>query len=218
MYAKSCVLYAKNVPATFVGALVPNGIVVDRTVLFDEILALAGPRERTYEVLEAAPGSGLVCVDLSARRGPDWFFARRWILVREGRRLLYRTLDRIEAAGYAFRVRPRPRLLPEGQTLDPAWGNERASRLRQELDEEERHLNDELFPEAAGLLSQGYDWDARTVYKHGQALPRDAYGRVLESTPHAVWEWVCVPDELTWRRYPLQRIARATWASLGIRR
>lgn len=185
----------------------------DRAVPFDELVATQALRDRSYVVLEP-PATGLACVDLSARAGPDWFFARRWIPVREGRRQLYRTLDRIEAAGFRFRVRPAPRILaqPNGGALDPAEGPWlRASRFVAGLEPEERVVYRELFPEEAGLLEAGYDWDGEGVWVRKKRLAPDAFGRILEATEEWLYEWVRVEDESTWRRYPLQALTR--WAT-----
>lgn len=189
----------------------------DRTVLFDDLLKMSSLRSRTFELIEP-PGAGLVCVDLAARNGADWYFARRWVLVRAGRRQLFRTVDAAEAAGFRFLVHRAPRVPParsppSDEEPDPIPAGE----FFASLDEAEREVHRALFPEEAELLSSGYDWDALHVYRNGAALRPDPFGRILETTAGAVWEWVRIEDEGTWRRYPLQRLTPSTWVPLGTR-
>lgn len=86
----------------------------------------------------------------------------------------------------------------------------RASQLQRELSTEEQRVHAELFPDELDWLRRGYDWDADHVYKRGIPLALDAFGRVLEEVEGVLYEWVAVPDEATWRRYPLQRLRTTT--------
>lgn len=157
-------------------------------------------RARTYVVQEAAL-QGLACVEASARRAEEWFFARRWVSIRAGRRLLYWVLDEAESRGFRFRVAATPRapLLPA--PVDRPWT--RASAAWAALSEEERRIHHELFPQERALLEEGYDWDDRGVYLRDEPLPRDHAGRILETRESIVYEWARVDEEWTWRRYPL---------------
>lgn len=188
----------------------PTGCVADRTVFWDEFVRTPNLRAKTYVVHEPA-ATNLACVELRARRLEDWFFARRWVSIRAGRRLLYWLLDEVEAHGFRFQVgTAKP---PEGApaTLDEPWN--RASRLWAELTEEERRVHRELFPQEAQLLESGYDWDHEAVYRSGTALARDGMGRWIEEQEGVVYEWVRVPEEWTWRRYPLYVIRQPTASS-----
>ena len=183
----------------------------DRCVLFSDLLAMPHARQRGYVVHEP-PGLGLACLDARSRVGPDWLFARRWVSVRGGSRELYRWIDRLEAAGFRFRVATGP---PKAlRAAERAWDgleelNLRASEMQNDLTPEERRLHAELFPEETRLLERGYDWDGEHVYRKGAVLCRDAFGRVLDTDGDMLYEWVRVEDEFTWRRYPLERV-RAT--------
>lgn len=177
----------------------------DRCVFFSELLEYPDARQRSYVVVDP-PGTGLACIDATLRRGPDWYFARRWFVTRGGPRELYRALDRLEARGFRFRVvaalRPR-RGPPDPPTPELRL---RARAFLDELSAEERHVHRELFPDEWDLLAAGYDWDPDHVYRDGEALRPDAYGRVLETAGGILYEWVHVADEFTWRRYPLERV------------
>lgn len=188
----------------------------DRAVYFDDLLAMDRLRSATYEVIEP-PGAALACIDASARRGPDWYFARRWIPVREGRRQFYATIDRMEAAGFRFRIETT-RARPTAPAASAAESDEewlRASELLADLEPAERRVHESLFPEEARLLALGYDWDDQDVYVRGLPVAADAFGRRIETAENGVFEWVRVPDEFTWRRYPLQRITSAAAIARG---
>lgn len=173
----------------------------DETLLFDELLQLPNLRARSYVVHELAL-QGLACIEASARRGEDWFFARRWVSIRAGRRLLYWVLDDAESRGFRFRVATVPRA---SAGVAPAQGRPwaRASDAWARLSDEERRLHRELFPHEEDFIRRGYDWDDRAVYRSGEELPRDPVGRILETENGTVYEWARVDDEWTWRRYPL---------------
>ena len=171
--------------------------VADHTLLFDELLKTQNLRAKSYVVHESAD-RGLACIELSARRLEDWFFARRWVVTRNGRRLLFWLLDEVEAHGYRFRVKQGP-IHPTGP--EEPWM--RAAAQWDALDAEERQIHAELFPEEDRLLRQGYDWDHANVYRHGLPLRPDESGRILEEVDGFVTEWVRVAEEFTWRRFPL---------------
>ena len=181
----------------------------DRCLFFEDLLSLPSTVQKTYEVHD--PGFGLVCLDARARQAGDWFYARRWVRAAPHRRELYRTLDRLEHRGFVFLVRR----LPAGAKRDGAGETEaaldafrvRASVVAAGYTAEERRLHRELFPEESDLLACGYDWDADHVYRDGRTLSPDPYGRLLEEDQGAVHEWVRVPEEFTWRRYPIGRVA-----------
>lgn len=173
---------------------------MDHTVLFDELLQIPDLRARSYVVHEL-PLHGLACVDAQGRRGEDWFFARRWLSIRVGRRLLYWVLDEAESRGFRFRVASSRRVPGPGQPVEEPWT--RASNAWERLTEEERRLHRELFPHEEELLRRGYDWDERSVYRNGVALEADPSGRILETEGGVVHEWVRIEEEWTWRRYPL---------------
>jgi hypothetical protein len=175
--------------------------VADVTMLFDDLLRFANVRSRSYVVVEPA-GTGLACVELSARRVEDWFFARRWVVVQQGRRLLYRLLDEIEGEGFHFRIRPVPRAVGTSDAPTPEpWALASVNWAR--LSAEERRIHRELFPQEETWLHDGYDWDHGRVYRSGVPLPLDAQGRCVEQVGTTVYEWVRIIDEWTWRRYPL---------------
>jgi hypothetical protein len=178
----------------------------DRTFLFDELVTEPNLRGKVYEVSNS-PDGGLACVDLTARRAGDWFFARRWLPVRGGRRLLFRLLDECERHGWRFAV-------STGDAGDPPLRelkaqSKPASNFVAELDDEEKELYGDLFPEETRLLSRGYDWNHERVWRHGKPFETDPYGRILERDEGVLWEWVRVDEEFTWRRYPLERIRTA---------
>lgn len=170
----------------------------DHPLLFDDLLRTPNLRSKTYVVQEVA-GRGLACIEVQARRLEDWFFARRWVVTRNGRRLLFWLLDEVEAHGYRFQV---TRGLPaQSDDAEEPWM--RASGQWKALTEEERRIHSELFPEEDQLLQSGYDWDHENVFREGVALKADDAGRYLEEFGGMVYEWVRVPEEFTWRRYPL---------------
>jgi hypothetical protein len=190
--------------------------VVDRCVFFDDLLARPRGRLRSYELI-ASPAEALTCLDVQLRDGDDWYFARKWVRTPVGSRELFRTIDRLDAAGFRFRVAMGDRRRPTSNDVE---------KFRQEFDEpmhalallsglspEERRLHRDLFPEEAALLDAGYDWDWEHVYKDGQPLPRDAFGRVLERADGILYEWARVADEFSWRRYPLERIREVITSS-----
>lgn len=173
----------------------------DHTLFFEELLRTPNLRAKTY-VVQEIPGRGLSCIELSARRLEDWFFARRWVSTRTGRRLLFWLLDEVEAQGFRFQVsRSAGSEAPLGTAEGEDWA--RASEQWASLNPEERRIHTELFPTEARLLNAGYDWDDRGVYRNGVALAADPTGRILEARDDTVHEWVRVPEEFTWRRYPL---------------
>lgn len=182
----------------------------DRCVFFDDLLTLPNGAQRTYEVRDR--GLGIICIDARMRCGPDWFFARRWVRSAPGARELHRTLDRLEMRGFRFHVQTA---LAGGPTFDEMERaarsmdevSVRASAVAADYSDEERRLHEELFPQEHELLVRGYDWDKEHVYRVGQRLPRDAYGRIVEVDEGVVHEWVRVPQEFTWRRYPIGRVA-----------
>lgn len=188
----------------------------DRCIFFDELFSFPNARTRTYSVQEP-PGMGMACIDASCRVQGDWYFARKWILLRGGPRLLYRALDRLEAAGFRFRVTaprnkgPTPAEVAQAQREFKELDG-RASGLYADLNEREKAIHRELFPEESHLLNRGYDWDRRAVYKDGAPIGRDGSGRCVERDGGVVYEWVPVPEEFTWRRYPLERIDEALTA------
>ncbi len=176
----------------------------DCCLFFDDLLRQQVLRQRSYEIRPTANGD-LSCVEASARRGQDWLFARRWVRTTSGQRELYRLLDHLESIGFHFRIStliPPARLASE----DPEDFSVRASALLSGLSPEERRLHVELFPEEASLLRAGYDWDNASVYRDGVALAADSHGRVMEAAGGILYEWVRIPAEVTWRRYPLERI------------
>lgn len=175
----------------------------DQTMFVDELLRISNLRAKTYVVHEP-PGTGLACVELRARRLEDWFFARRWVSIRAGRRLLYWLLDEVESHGFRFQVTSAQSDGDGGPARQEPW--HRASRLWAELTEEERRVHRELFPQEAALLEAGYDWDHDAVYRSGTPLPRDGMGRWIEEHEGIVYEWARVPEEWTWRRYPLYKV------------
>ncbi len=182
----------------------------DRTMLFDELLTEPNLRSKVYEV-EDDGARRLVCVELTGRRGPDWFFARRWVSVAGSRRLLFRELDRCERAGFRFAVASGPAPTP----APPPMGEQdhryqRAGTFYEQLEDDEKSIYAELFPAEIRLLSRGYDWDHEAVWRDGVRLERDAHGRILERVDGVLWEWVRVDEEFTWRRYPLERIRNVT--------
>jgi hypothetical protein len=189
--------------------------VADRCLFFEDLLRVPGGSRRTFELHER-PGTGLSCVDVRLRTGRDWCFARRWIRAGGNARELYRTIDRLEDLGFRFHVRTQRSAALSPGDLKNALGPEpldvRASLLLEGLTPEERRLHAELFPEEHALLARGYDWDAAHVYRHGQALGTDAFGRVLDADGDVLYEWVRIEDELTWRRYPLERLRPALTA------
>jgi len=169
--------------------------VADHPLLFDDLLNTPNLRAKSYVVHEASD-RGLACIELTARRLDAWFFARRWIVTRNGRRLLFWLLDEVEAHGFRFRVKQGP--LATNPTEEP-WV--RAADQWDSLDSEERQIHAELFP-------QGYDWDHVHVYRLGAPLVADESGRILEEVDGMVTEWVRVPEEFTWRRFPLYAALR----------
>lgn len=174
----------------------------DHTLLFDELLATPNLRAKSYVVHEMA-NRGLACVELCARRLEDWFFARRWIVTRNGRRLLFWLLDDVEGHGFRFRVHHGS----SGPTQpEEPWT--RAAEQWEALSAEERQIHASLFPEEDRLLQLGYDWDHANVYRLGIPLLPDASGRILEEADGLVAEWVRVPEEFTWRRFPLYAALR----------
>lgn len=173
---------------------------MDQTLFFDELLQLPNLRARGY-VLQELPLQGLACIEASARRGEDWFFARRWVSTRAGRRLLYWVLDEAESRGFRFRVATSDRGSPAAPLPETPWV--RATEAWSGLTDEERRIHRDLFPHEVRFLESGYDWDERAVYRSGEALPRDPAGRVLETLDGVVHEWARVDEEWTWRRYPL---------------
>ncbi len=177
-------------------------------MLFDELLNTPNLRAKSYVVHETGD-RGMACIELSARRLEDWFFARRWIVTRNGRRLLFWLLDDVEAHGFRFRVKQGP--LASNPTEEP-WM--RAADQWDALDKEERMIHAELFPEEDKLLGQGYDWDHLHVYRLGAPLQPDESGRILEEVDGVVTEWVKVSEEFTWRRFPLYAALRRP-AALG---
>ena len=172
----------------------------DHTLLFDELLRLQNLRAKSYVVQEPLQ-NGMACVELTARRGEDWFYARKWLATRTGRRLLYWLLDEVESHGFRFRIVARPRLPEVPNEKEEPW--QRARGCWAELTEEERRIHQDLFPQEDQLLDRGYDWDHEAVYRDGRPLPFDALGRCLEEDEGIVHEWVRIPEEWTWRRYPL---------------
>lgn len=177
----------------------------DACLFLEELLSFANGRMRSYDLISSR--DGLACIDARLRAGPDWYFARKWVAYRGSARPLYRLIDQVEGAGFRFRVesyarRPNPRPVEEPADL-------RASALRAGLAEEERKIHAELFPDEARLLDAGYDWDGRFVYKQGVPLAPDAFGRILDRDAGILYEWVPIPDEGTWRRFPLERIREA---------
>lgn len=184
----------------------------DQTLVFEDMLRMPNLRAKNYQVTEPA-GSGLVCVDLSARRQEDWFFARRWANVQTGRRLLFQLLDEVESRGFKFQVTQEH---AEARGTKEPW--QRASENVGKLSADERRIYVELFPNEENLLSQGYDWDHQHVYTRDGPLQPDAHGRVMEERSGAVYEWVRVPEEFTWRRYPLhpkEQVVSAPNESMG---
>ncbi|MBI2078238.1 MAG: hypothetical protein HYT80_07720 [Euryarchaeota archaeon] len=173
----------------------------DRTLFFDDLLRTPNLRAKSYVVQEPLPNN-MACVELSARRSEDWFYARRWVSTRTGRRMLYWILDDVETSGFRFRIVTRPRTGPGGPgEAEQRWQRARANWA--ELSEEENRLHRELFPQEYRLLERGYDWDHAAVYRDGLPLSVDALGRCLEEDEGVVHEWVRIPEEWTWRRYPL---------------
>ncbi|HEX9816588.1 MAG TPA: hypothetical protein VGB18_06385, partial [Candidatus Thermoplasmatota archaeon] len=112
----------------------------DHPLLFDDLLNTPNLRAKSYVVHEASD-RGLACIELTARRLDAWFFARRWIVTRNGRRLLFWLLDEVEAHGFRFRVKQGP--LATNPTEEP-WV--RAADQWDSLDSEERQIHAELFP------------------------------------------------------------------------
>lgn len=180
----------------------------DHTVFLNELLSMSDLRTRSYTVTER-PLGGLAALDVSARSGGDWYFARTWIPIHHGRTALYGALDRVEAAGFRFRIQshaatdtfPHQSEAPRSPTAKQSWA---------QLTPREQEIHRELFPDEARLLATGYDWDARHIYHDGVALRPDAAGRILEHDADIEYEWVPVPSEHTWRRYPLRRLSPAT--------
>lgn len=184
----------------------------DRTYLFDDLLLEDHLRGKVYEISESPDGQ-IACVELVARRGMDWFYARRWVSLGFGRRALYRLIDRAEAAGYRFAVATHAARSPEPLRELPRQ-TERASVFLAELAPEERTIYRELFPQETALLEDGYDWDGQHVFRAGSALAPDAHGRLVERSEGFLWEWVRVEEEFTWRRYPLDRLPTTTDAAV----
>ena len=174
--------------------------VTDETLFFDDLLRLPNLRAKSYVVQEPV-SNNMACVELTARRAEDWFYARRWVSTRTGRRMLYWILDDVETSGFRFRIVTRPRALGAPGEPEEPWQRARANWA--ELSDEERRLHRELFPHEHLFLERGYDWDHAGVYRDGLAIPVDALGRCLEEDDGVVHEWVRIPDEWTWRRYPL---------------
>jgi hypothetical protein len=172
--------------------------VADRTLLFGELLVMPNLRAKTYVVHEGAQGQAS-CIELSARRLEDWFFARKWVPTGAGRRLLFWQLDEVEARGFRFHVARSPGL----RTGPPEEPWERAARQWAGLSPDEQRLHAALFPDEERLLRLGYDWDHAGVYRSGEKLAPDASGRILEDAEGFVHEWVKVVQEFTWRRFPL---------------
>lgn len=169
---------------------------------------------RTYELHERP---GLACLDARLRAGSDWCFGRRWVRTHANQRELFRLVDRVEALGFRFRTggeTGRPATKDEVAKIEGESLDLRASLLLAGLTAEERRVHAELFPDEHALLSNGYDWDGRHVYRRGQALDRDPFGRVLDVEGGVLYEWVHVRDEFTWRRYPLERV-RPTLTARG---
>jgi hypothetical protein len=187
----------------------------DETRLFEDLLTEPNLRSKVYE-LEEPEGTGLACIELAARRGPHWLFARTWIRVSAGRRLLFQTLDACERWGWRFAVASAPPPAPDAPVPAEA-ASLRASSFFGSLDDEEKALYQELFPAETDLLARGYDWDQSVVWRNGQALGRDPYGRLVEHAEGFIWEWVRVDEEFTWRRYPLERLRPAPGTSLASR-
>jgi hypothetical protein len=186
--------------------------VADSTVLFDDLIRTSNLRSKTYVVQENKE-SGLACVELSARRADDWFFARRWVTIRQGRRFLYWILDELETAGFRFQVHQVPNLISVQTPASPQpWAL--ASTNWASLSAEERRIHVDLFPQEELLLRAGYDWDDCAVYKEGRPLPRDQYGRLVEETDGVLYEWARIMDEYTWRRYPLYVLPMSTRAAV----
>lgn len=183
------------------------GVVADRTLLFDDLLNMPNLRAKSYVVHETRD-RGMACIELCARRLEDWFFARRWIITRNGRRLLFWLLDEVEAHAFRFRVQSRT---PTASPPEEPWV--RAAKQRSALDSEERLIHAELFPEEERLLDAGYDWDHENVYRFDVPLLPDESGRILEEVDGFVVEWVRVPEEFTWRRFPLYAALRRNVAS-----
>jgi hypothetical protein len=181
--------------------------VTDRTVLFDDLLNTPNLRAKSYVVHEATD-RGLACIELCARRLEDWFFARRWVVTRSGRRLLFWLLDEVEAHGFRFRVKQGG--APSDREEEP-WLP--AAQQWSALSPEERSIHAELFPEEEKRLREGYDWDHAHVYRFGAPLRPDESGRILEEVDGFVTEWVRVPEEFTWRRFPLYASMRKPMTS-----
>jgi hypothetical protein len=180
--------------------------VADACIFLEELLSLPKGRMRSYDLIGSR--DGLACVDARLRMGQDWYFARKWVTYRGSARPLYRLIDQVEAAGFHFRVESYTRR-PESRTNPDESLELRASVLRAGLAEEERRIHAELFPDEARLLDAGYDWDGRFVYKGGAILAPDPFGRILDRDLGVLYEWVPIPDEGTWRRFPLERIREA---------
>ncbi len=67
----------------------------------------------------------------------------------------------------------------------------------------EQKLYREALPEEVKLLEDGYDWSKNGVTKMGKPIFRDWLGRVMEYAEDALYEWIPIVREETWRRYPL---------------
>jgi hypothetical protein len=174
----------------------------DQCLTWDAILQKTNTTSRCYEIHEAGTHAAL---SLRARRGSDWFFARRWVDTAKGRRNLYRIIDVAETAGYRFQCAPRPATTIPPPIDHPAT---RAADLWAQLTPVERGIHRDLFPDESRLLDAGYDWDNQHVYHHGATLQPDRLGRLLETEGETIYEWVRVPSEHTWRRYPIDTMPK----------
>jgi hypothetical protein len=163
-------------------------------------------RKKAYEVVDRGDRAAL---DLRGTDGQDWYFARTWVSSLGRPPALYAVLDGVETHGYRFHVRPK-----RADATEPEAPDLRASELRASLSPEEERLMDELFPEEVVLLRSGYDWNRAQVFLNEVALRPDEWGRLIEDVGGWRYEWAAVPDEGTWRRYPLGP-ARAPLTSMA---
>lgn len=169
----------------------------DRCVLFETLVETRGLRSKKYTLYDPP---GLACIELVARQGVDWLFARKWVPTDSGRRLLFWLLDEVESHGFRFHVSTSRDPVLAREESGP-WVGARAAYFA--LADHERHIHDELFPDESALLREGYDWDHRAPSRNGVPFMPGVEGRRLEVTGGMVYEWVRVPDEFTWRRFPL---------------
>lgn len=169
---------------------------------FDELSHMKGLRSKTFSITNR-PGAHLAAIDLMARSGNDWFFARKWVSTKDGEGRLFDHIDHVEAREFRNLVSERQAraiLAPK-----PPWVGT-ARQMYNELNHAEKAIFRELFPQEWTLIGGGYDWDADGVTTPtGQRLAQDSAGRILEPLPAATYEWVRIDDERTWRRVPVWR-------------